>query len=196
MKDRRVEIGLAFLMFLIAAIALIPQFGIWLLPQGVRNEDTDFQDSFNDIQFDGAYNTTLWRYQGTSHVEIQQRNGVMAVQTTQIKEDGNNALFPLNPERWRFEDFKFLEAKLKLDRADRGEGSHVKIQIVTVLGDGLIWWAECQISNAVRAYGEYFCNTYEGSSGVVPPYEYQTAEVRVDYDAFYTARMEKDPNTD
>ena len=194
--ENRTATTIAILTLIVAILALIPPFASLLgYEWWFQQELVDFEDDFNLVQYDGSFNNTLWQNDTTRRVSVGQQNGVMMFSTGQGQDYGNNALRPIDPERWSFRNFEYLEADMKLDSRYRGEGSHVKIQVVTVIDDEIAWWAECQISNANANYGEFFCNTYSGDDWVVPPYEYETQITRVDYDTFYRARIEKDANT-
>jgi hypothetical protein len=197
MKNQsKVAIVIELIVAIATVAALIPGFGAWLFPNIFPPKmQPSFHDTFDNATFNGSYNSTLWKWSGTGYVKASQENGAMVFSTTSQHADGNNALTPINPDRWSFEDFRFIEAKLKIDSRYRGEGSFVKIQLVSLYDGKNIWWAECQLNNLQIRYNIFFCNIYYGPTLVTPKYEYQTADIVVDYDIFHLARMEMNPDT-
>lgn len=152
-------------------------------------------DDFNNSAFDGKYNTNLWEYDGTKHVELKQENGVLILKTTSNDEDGGNILVA-DSESWTFEELNSMEAKLKIDSSQRGKGSFVKIQASTTTAEKITYWIECQLDNRETSHTSYYCN-YTASEWPSDnwSYEYQTEVIETQYDTWYVSRFEINPKT-
>lgn len=181
--------GIIAIFIFVTGIANLPDlYKRWFLP--------DLYDNFNDTRYDGRVNPSLWEIGGNPKGEATQLNGVLIIQTNSKKESGNFALFPTNPRTVSYQNFKYMEAKFKLDKREAGKGSFLKIQAVTVVDENY-WWIECKFTNQTVAYPVFACNLEEGVTlaDESPVYAYETDQIPVSYDAWYTIRFVSDPGT-
>ena len=182
-------IGAAVTVGMLALIGIIP---IW--PPQNPHAEAPLYDDFNNSVFDGKYNSDLWTYNGTKHVEMIQENDVLVLKTTSIREDGNNAL-TADSKSWTFQELGSMEAKFKIDSSQRGQGSFVKIQ-ASARENEVVYWIECQLDNREFEHTFYYCN-YEAGEWPTDNliYEYQTEVIEAEYDTWYVSRFEINPET-
>ncbi|HEX2998200.1 MAG TPA: hypothetical protein VHP14_25470 [Anaerolineales bacterium] len=171
--------------------------GIQNLPDLYRRVfQSDLYDNFEDTFYDGKVNPSLWEIDGNARGEATQLNGALIIQTNSKEEDGNFALYLVNPRTISYQNLKYVEAKFKLDSREAGNGSFLKTQAITFL-DQKVWWIECKFTNGTIAYPDASCNLQEGAflSDGSPLYSYETEHIPCQYDTWYTIRFVSDPDT-
>jgi hypothetical protein len=156
----------------------------------------DLYDNFEDTFYDGKVNPSLWEIGGNPRGDATQLNGALIIQTNSKKEDGNFALYTVNPRTISYQNLEYMEAKFRLDSREAGNGSFLKIQAVTFL-EQQVWWIECKFTNGTVAYPNTSCNLQEGNfqSDGSPIYSYETEHVPCQYDKWYTMRFTLNPDT-
>jgi len=187
------------LVTVLAALITIVIFvsGIQNLPELYRRLVTpDLYDNFEDAFYDGKVNPSLWEINGNPRGEATQLNGALIIQTNSKEEDGNFAVNTTNPRTVSYQNLKYMEAKVKLDSREAGNGSFLKIQAVTFLNQK-VWWIECKFTNSTTAYPDTSCNLQEGTflADGSPVYSYETEHIPCQYDTWYKMRFVSDPST-
>ena len=181
--------GIIAIFVFISGIENLPDlYKRWFLP--------DLYDNFEDTFFDGKVNPSLWEINGNSRGEATQLNGALIIQTNSREEDGNFALYTVNPRTISYQNLEYMEAKFKLDSRQAGKGSFLKIQAVTIF-DQKVWWIECKFTNGTTAYPDASCNLQENTflSDGSPAYSYETEHIPCSYDTWYKIRFVLEPNT-
>lgn len=166
------------------------------LPDFIALFTRKYYDDFENTIYDGSYNTDLWRLSGIEGVLIEQRNGTLVIQPTNVKEGGNIAISPREKSLVPFTKFKAIEADMKMN-GDVESVGFIKTQAFTVINN-MTWWLECQLVSQNEQGLEYFCNVHEGemNEGGGFVYSYETQHFPVEYDKWYHSRLELDLATD
>lgn len=150
-----------------------------------------YYDRFENSTYEGTFDPSLWERMGSSGVSIEQRNGALVLQPVEVTEGNNIALFPRQMKTIPFQEFKAMEAKLKLSGKVNGPG-FVKIQAFTN-HNGLPWWLECNLEVITPGKAEFWCNVEEGAyNGNTPVPAYKTKNVETSFDQWHLVRFEMD----
>lgn len=167
--------------------------GFTSLPEILARLNSKYYDRFEINNYEGGYNTSLWERDGNEGVLVEQRDGALVLQPVNVTEDGNVALFPIQQSPIPFEEFRAMEAKLKMSGNIQGTG-FIKTQAFTIR-DGKNWWIECKFEMLVAGQANYSCNVETGKydDGGSPIYTYETDKVPVEFDRWYLSRFEVDP---
>lgn len=142
-------------------------------------------DYFDDPTYDGSFNTELWTY----YIDPQayQQSGVLVFPSTSGPDNWDRQLWPRQPLDWHLDDLGYIEAKLKLSDDVQGDFSMVKVNLSSHVG-GEPWFTQCYLAGEeTRHY--FHCDVYN------PEFEFVTADIEVDYNTWYTVRIEIDPDT-
>jgi|GEM_PF-4620881 len=102
--------------------------GMPSLPELLSLLNQKYYDRFDLPVYGGDFDTNLWRRSGVTGISFEQRDGSLVLQPVDVKEGGNIALFPRKLQAIPFQEFRAMEAKLKLGSNASGPG-FVKIQV-------------------------------------------------------------------
>ena len=140
-------------------------------------------DDFNDPAYDGSYNTALWMPL-SGDPKAHQESGVCLFPSTQGPDNCDRQLCPRHPREWYLEDFRYIEARLKLGADANGLESTVKIWLGSQISDRT-WLAQCYLAGGdIRRY--FHCDVYN------PQFEFVTRDIGIAEDTWYMARIEID----
>src|SRR5687767_14084180 len=125
--------------FVVLVTVLAAIIGIVIFISGIENLPdlykiwflSDLYDDFESTYYDGKVNPGLWEVEGNPRGEAAQLNGALIIQTNAKKQDGNFAVHAINPVTVSYQNFRYMEARVKLDNRSAGKGSFLKIQAVT-----------------------------------------------------------------
>ncbi len=145
-----------------------------------------FFDDFHDATFDGGFDPNRWTYQSSSSdVSIRQADGsmVLSVHATAANQWGNLK----SNQGWSLGEFKYVEARLKLDPDHTGDmgnagfsigdvGCSVQIQGTTT--PPFIWCAQSHTDQNQQWVSDYMSGSYY-----------------IEYGKWYTTRIEFNPQT-
>jgi hypothetical protein len=175
---------------------LLPQSGDTLLyisqsgefgeTRGVlqKSSDTSLSADFNDPAFNGIFDSATWLMTENSSpwYSIGQSDGAMVFKTQFLL---GSQLAKLNSlQHWYLGEFRYAEARLKLDRAITGENANVAL----TLSDLGIWWAGCGLQEG-KPDPFIWCGQGENQT------DYMSGSHYVEYGKWYTVRVEFDPQT-
>ncbi|MBN1303169.1 MAG: toll/interleukin-1 receptor domain-containing protein [Anaerolineales bacterium] len=155
------------------------------------SEELVFSDSFEDLSYEGALDTTQWIFPPYYRflTVIEQENGSLVFKRTTLtaEEDGQVQ----TKTSWSLEDFGYLEARLKIDSQHTGTDGNLNIGIVAgpVGSDG--WYSTCGIG---LGNPRPFLWCIQVTNGQYP-YEYDRAFQALEYDRWYTVRIEINPRS-
>lgn len=150
-------------------------------------------DDFNNPAFDGFYNPLKWRFWGDgNYFSAQQQGGVLVITNTPSTPANVGLDLPLAmPLERTLSQVQRFQARMKLSSGTSGTGA--KIQIMSdVNGSG--WWTQC----GLNAYGSapYFgCDITNYTPGNFQAEYGVSWPTPLNFDTWYTARIEIDPNT-
>ena len=165
-------------------------------PSATIDADPTVYDNFNNPAFDGEYDTGLWDYSTETATElgVQQRDGFLEFYNSPLPEGIDRVLYTRRPRQWTLNDFSFFEAKLRLGRDPVGKLAFIKIQLTSDLGSKG-WWTQCRLNAYQQIESPYFvCDVYTHADDTFSQ-EYLTEYITINYDAWYTVRIEMDPQT-
>lgn len=151
-------------------------------------------DDFNNPAFDGAYNPIKWRFWGSgNYFSVRQQDGVLQVSNT----PGTPATIGLDlplamPLERTLRQMQRFQAKLKLSNGTSGTGA--KIQIMRDI-NGSGWWAQCSLSVYDRFSPYFGCDITNYTPGNYHAEYGASWPDSLDFDTWYTARIDIDPNT-
>ena len=149
-----------------------------------------YDENFNDLAFDGRYNTGLWSLKGDSSSTVEQRDGVLVVSQTSGLRGSWVGLSTEKHSNWLLPDLGYAEAKLMLDSNFDGEYAGVQLLIGSNDTD---WWLTCKI-NTCRTFS--WCPPDRAWMDCVSLDQYASDHNRgVEYNTWHTARLEVDPET-
>ncbi len=163
------------------------------LPLGLRRYDPTLYDDFDDPTFDGAWNPALWHTWDTTGFNVRQENGAMVfsnpsptdrTQVLDLHRRGENSLGQL----------RFFQAHLKISSDRSGGGGAVWIHFQTATAGYNDWYTECGLTGRPgdTAYADCQISQSQGDNYYN---EYHTPSIPVNYDTWYTLRIETDPAT-
>jgi hypothetical protein len=153
-------------------------------PATAAGADPTLYDNFDNPALDGAWDTARWKVTfdaGEAHVE--QKEGVLMITG---QSSGGNGLNAIRPGERTIDEIGMIEAKVMLDsniEAARGEAGLV----IGGLSTGGWWYMGCNVSGQPGdGEARAGCNTGDG---------YETEAVPVQFDTWYTLRLEVSPDT-
>jgi hypothetical protein len=169
--------------------------GCWAGQQVQRNYNPlmAIYDDFNNTAFDGFYNPIKWRFWGDeNYFSAQQQGGVLVITNTPSTPANVGLNLPLAmPMERTLRQVQRFQARMKLSSGTSGTGATIQI-MHDVNGSG--WWTQC----GLNAYGgspyfgcditNYTPGNFQAEYGVSWP-------TPLNFDTWYTARIEIDPNT-
>ena len=150
-----------------------------------------FAADFSDPAYDGAFDTNQWAFPSyyRFYTVIKQENG--AVVFSRLPADGEEDGQIQTKASWSVGEFSYVEAKFKVSGEHEGNGGNLNIAMALPSNSPDIWYTTCGISlDDPRPY--LWC--IQVSSGQ-PPYDYDRTLRSMEYDRWYTVRIEMDPQT-
>jgi hypothetical protein len=146
-------------------------------------------DDFDDSQYDGALNYTLWQLDPGCAQDVFQRQGVLV--GLAAGDFGSCEVDVLNPEVVPLDELGIFEAQQRI--ASDYQGGYLVTQSIldfTYDIEGAFWWAECGLA----------ANTDGITGGFnVQNFGLKTTDVSeslpAEYDRWYTFRLIADPET-
>ena len=150
-------------------------------------------DDFNNPAFDGSYNPLRWQFWGDrNYFTARQQGGALMITNTPSTPANVGLDLPLAmPLERTLRQVQRFQARMKLSSGTSGTGA--KIQIMHDV-NGRFWWTQCAL------------HTYGSSPGFGCDITNKTPENKqveygvswptpLNFDTWYTARIEIDPNT-
>jgi len=163
------------------------------LVQRAYNPLMALYDDFNNPAFDGFYNPLKWRFWGDgNYFTARQQGGVLLITNTPSTPADVGLDLPLAmPMERTLRQVQRFQARMMVSSGTSGTGA--KIQIMRdVNGSG--WWTQCGLNvyGSSPGFGcditNYTPGNYQAEYGVSWPGP-------LNFDTWYTARIEIDPNT-
>ena len=164
------------------------------LPLVMRNYGPVLYDDFNNLVFNDSFNSTLWRFSGEDFFQAKQQDGALVFSNATAPDSGGADLIMQQPSQRSLRQLQQFESRLKLSHDHAGGYAFVKIQISGDLG-GYGWWTQCRLGAwQGSTQANFVCDvvSYNGGEG---HFEYVTSPISVNFDTWYTARIEADPGT-
>jgi hypothetical protein len=160
----------------------------------IVNSDILLSDSFDNLTYDGKFNTDLWSCFGCDEfgiVTTSQGNGAIRLDATNKSNFENHSGGLVSQLSWLPSEIGYLEAKMKLLSTDNG-GMNILLRVPL---DGKDEWATtCFIQRFSTAQAEFGCDVFSYINGETKG-EYVTKSFPVKYDEWHTAKIELTPNT-
>jgi len=153
-------------------------------------------DDFNDSTYDESYNNSLWNLSCEGFYQVRQTNGYIEFSNSASPSGGDCALVATQPYSRKLSQIKEFQARLYYSSDHSGSYAFTKIQIISYDLNGLNgrgWWTQCGIKTSASLSQPYFkCDvfTYDGQNNYR---EYESRFIDVNYDTWYTAKIEADP---
>lgn len=143
----------------------------------------DFMDDFEDVQFDGAYNSTKWNCLETSCPSeiFSQEDGRLKVAKSNATPQGGYQLGAR--DFWKFEEVSIVQTEFMLESII-GNGQELILQL-NVIRPGLDWYTSCNVGD-----GYFLCKVR--TNGID---DYATGFVDLGYGSWHTAGIKVDPVT-
>jgi PKD repeat protein len=163
------------------------------LPLVLRNYDPLLYDDFNDATWDGAWNPAKWHAWDTTGFDVRQENGAMVFSNPSPTDKTTT----LDLQRWgkhSLGQLRLFEARLKISSDRSGGGSAIWIHFQTPAVGYDDWYTECGLEGRPGDAAIAHCQIAQ-SQGDNWNDEYQTLGMQVNYDTWYTLRIETDPAT-
>lgn len=150
-----------------------PQLAVVPTATIVLNGQNSYYDEFQDPQFDGGFNQSLWSItDGSSSTKITQRAGVLILADSSPS-SGQGQILELN--KWKASTFGFFEVKMRIDNVV-GENGNVTINTISSsIPQGWMEFGLTAYSNSAKAY-------VAGQKGNI-------AERPIQYNTWYTLRV-------
>ena len=148
-------------------------------------------DNFNDIAFDGFYSPLKWVAYPDDQVTVKQSNGALVFTNTANAPGHWFELNLIQPPQRTLKQLQRVELRMKVSSDHHGgwDNTEMLINSNDIAGHG--WWTMCGMVGQGPQFG---CEITTYSGGVYTQ-EYSTAWVPTSYNAWYTAKIEIDPNT-
>jgi len=165
------------------------------LPIAMRNYDPLFYDDFNDSTFDGSYNPARWTFSNwPGFFRVSQQNGDL-VFTNTITTTIGGADMIMVPGQRSLSQLRLFEGRLKISSDRSGGWSSVQLFIQSDNVNGHGWFTQCFLGGAPENATASFSCDVAFQSGNLWPREYSIPSISVNYDTWYTIRIEADPTT-
>ena len=147
---------------------------------------TSISDDFNNYIYDGGFNQNIWDYWGVIKTNIHQQQGRLIISADSVIQPRivakSFSSFSLNVPM-------YFEAKLR--ESSLAHSGAVNMKISTSLSGDNYWETECNISAlSIDQKGLAYC-----SVGTENGTEYDLPGKSVEFDNWYTFRIEVDPTT-
>jgi len=148
-----------------------------------------FSANFNDETFDGTFDPNTWSSsQGATNYSFKQMNGAMVI--LKLSTNGSQVGTLSTNRFWKFGDFSYSEARLKLDHTHTGENGNLALTFAASGG----WWAGCGVQVQTGSPKPFiWCG--QSSSDPQRSFDYMSDSYFVDYDKWYTIREYYDPQS-
>ncbi len=158
------------------------------------NNDILLSDSFDNLTYDGKFNTDLWSCFGCDEfgvVTVSQGNSAINLDAINKNNFENHSGGLVSQSSWLPSEIGYLEAKMKLLSTDNG-GLNILLRVPL---DGKDEWATtCFIQRFSTSQAEFGCDVFSYVNGETKG-EYVTKSFPVKYDEWHTAKIELIPNT-
>jgi len=152
-------------------------------------------DDFNDTVYDGAFNDTRWGYWpdvDLAILNVHQEDGVLRFDRTSSSSEVDRVLFA-RAENNAIGDLSYFEARLRLGGDPTGAHAFVKIQLTANLGSRG-WWTQCRLNGYGSRPPDFVCDAFTHENGDFVN-EFLSDPTPIEYDVWYTVRIEIDPNS-
>ena len=159
------------------------------LPLVMRNYDPLLYDDFNDPAWDGMWNPALWHAWDTTGFDVRQENGAMVFSNPSPIEKTTTLDLQLGGEH-SLGQLRLFQARLKISSDRSGGGSAVWIHFGGKAAGYDDWYTECGLEGRPGDTVYAHCQVAQSQGQ-----EYQTPDLLVNYDTWYTLRIETDPAT-
>ena len=159
------------------------------LPVVMKNYDPLLYDDFNDPTWDGVWNPALWHAWDTTGFDVRQENGAMVFSNPSPIEKTTT----LDLQFWgehSLGQLRLFQARLKISSDRSGGGSAVWIHFGGKAAGYDDWYTECGLEGRPGDTAYAHCQVAQSQGQ-----EYQTPDLLVNYDTWYTLRIETDPAT-
>jgi sugar lactone lactonase YvrE len=150
-------------------------------------------DDFNNPAFDGFYNPLKWRFWGDeNYFSARQQGGVLVITNTLSTPASVGLNLPLAmPMERTLRQVQRFQARMKLSSGTSGTGATIQI-MHDFNGSG--WWTQCSLN--VYGSAPYFgCDITNYTPGNFQAEYGVSWPTPLNFDTWYTARIEIDPNT-
>jgi hypothetical protein len=183
-------LGLFAWLFLAGGVTRI---GEWITSLGststpAASNSPDFLADFSDPSDSGGFDSSDWYLDpDISLTSIKQIDGVMEF----YKQGFGEELGVLRTNRsWSLAEVNFLQARLMLAGNNIGRDGSIAVR----LADSGTWWAGCGIQpQAVEVLPYLWCGQW--TSTPEPAFEYMSDPILLEFDRWYTLRIEFVPGT-
>lgn len=159
----------------------------------ITNSETLLSDSFDNLTYDGKFNTNLWSCFGCDEfgvVTAAQGNGAIRLDAINKGNFENHSGGLVSQSSWLPNEIGYIEAKMKLLSTDNG-GANILLRVPL---EGKEWAATCWIQRFSETQAEYACDVFIFMNQQYVG-EYKTESFPVKYDKWHTAKIELTPNT-
>ncbi|MBN1119656.1 MAG: hypothetical protein JXJ17_01135 [Anaerolineae bacterium] len=152
------------------------------------NKQPNLYDDFDDPQYDGALNYTLWQLDPGCAQDVIQRQGVMV--GLAAGDFGSCEVDVLNPEVVPLDELGIFEAQQRIASDYKGGEPTQTILYITHDISGEFWWAECGL--AVNSDG--IMGNFNVQNFGLGTFDFGNS-LPAEYDRWYTFRLVADPET-
>jgi PKD repeat protein len=159
------------------------------LPLVMKNYDPLLYDDFDDPAWNGAWNPAKWHAWDATRFDVRQENGAMVFSNPSPIEKTTT----LDLQRWgehSLGQLRLFQARLKISSDRSGGGSAVWIHFGGKAAGYDDWYTECGLEGRPGDTAYAHCQIAQSQGQ-----EYQTPDILVNYDTWYTLRIETDPTT-
>ena len=142
----------------------------------------EFSANFNSATFDGTFDPNDWSStRGATNYAFNQMNGAMVI--SKLSTNGSQVGTLSTNRIWKFGDFNYSEARLKLDHVHTGENGNIAL----TFGEAGGWWAGCGVQVQTGSPGPFiWCG--QSSSDPSRSFDYMSDSYNVEFDTWYTIR--------
>lgn len=158
--------------------------------------DSTLHDDFDNLAFNGSFDSNLWRCRNCGPNAVTQNDGVLMA-TRDRQPDQTVGLFAKRFDSVTVQTLTsdaptFFETKLKLDPGKHTGNVQLQLYVVGIPGDDRSWFSQCTlgaVATEERAWSGC-TDTYESGP---ERHNYTVEASRVDFGTWHTVRIELDP---
>lgn len=164
------------------------------LPMVMKNYNPYMYDDFNDPAYEGSYNHAKWLYSGPNAFQSRQQNGVLVFTNSDTPTMTGAALRLQQPIQRTAVQMRQFQARLKMSSDRTGGWASVQVFIRNPDVGGHEWYTQCYMGASSSSAPHIACNICTNATGEWTEEKF-IGWVPVQYDTWYTTRIELDPIT-